>query len=499
MERFMEGLAVRKCVLAGVSLSLYWASALIAAGVSAYSVQRGELHEPIACFAGITLTLVLMGVLPRAATSRAFTRAVRVVAVVAPLVSCALAVFEQTLVPVPVALVVVSRFLLGVTLGCILSQTGAFLAGCAHFTAAVVVTVSFFAGALVYVAVAGVQTNLFTGVLLTLGSGVTFSLAGFGEREADPFGGEGAGAARAGGEGARTPEATSRPLRLPQGFWALSGSLFLYSVVYGISIALTLAVGGGFAHNTPIALVLLIPGVIFFSLLVRFRDGFDFRRFQWLLFVPGALALLPLPFASRPVALACCGLLILVFTFYDLASFALLVDLARHRAPALALRVFSWGRAANVVGMMGGWALSSVFLGSTLQTTGGLVATAYSAVAIMVVLTSFFGSASLGIGPVALVSVQGEQGVSQAPVQGAAAAPPVETLDTRCDAVAAAYGLSAREAEVFKLLAHGRSTAHIADALCISTSTVKTHAYRIYRKLDVHSQQDIIDLAEQAP
>ncbi|MBQ3106853.1 MAG: hypothetical protein IJC51_05245, partial [Eggerthellaceae bacterium] len=28
------------------------------------------------------------------------------------------------------------------------------------------------------------------------------------------------------------------------------------------------------------------------------------------------------------------------------------------------------------------------------------------------------------------------------------------------------------------------------------STTVKSHAYRIYQKLDVHSQQDLIDLVE---
>lgn len=80
-------------------------------------------------------------------------------------------------------------------------------------------------------------------------------------------------------------------------------------------------------------------------------------------------------------------------------------------------------------------------------------------------------------------------------LQGEAA--PAKRLDENCREVARRFGLSNRETEVFGLLARGRSTAHIADALCISASTVKTHTYRIYRKLDIHSQQDAISLAEQ--
>ncbi|MDR0350174.1 MAG: helix-turn-helix transcriptional regulator [Coriobacteriales bacterium] len=60
-------------------------------------------------------------------------------------------------------------------------------------------------------------------------------------------------------------------------------------------------------------------------------------------------------------------------------------------------------------------------------------------------------------------------------------------------AIARAARLSPREIEVFALLAKGRNAEHIAKTLFISTHTVKTHVYRIYRKLDVNTQQELID------
>ena len=56
------------------------------------------------------------------------------------------------------------------------------------------------------------------------------------------------------------------------------------------------------------------------------------------------------------------------------------------------------------------------------------------------------------------------------------------------------YGLTAREREVLELFSAGRSTPFIADAFCISTSTVKSHVRHIYEKCDVHSRDDLIDL-----
>ena len=71
-----------------------------------------------------------------------------------------------------------------------------------------------------------------------------------------------------------------------------------------------------------------------------------------------------------------------------------------------------------------------------------------------------------------------------------------ELLDAACDALAAEKGLTEREREVLGMLARGHNGYHIRDELTLSYNTVKTHVKRIYRKLDVHSQQELIDLAD---
>ncbi|MDR1358113.1 MAG: LuxR C-terminal-related transcriptional regulator [Coriobacteriales bacterium] len=66
----------------------------------------------------------------------------------------------------------------------------------------------------------------------------------------------------------------------------------------------------------------------------------------------------------------------------------------------------------------------------------------------------------------------------------------------RCEEVSDTYLLTARETDVLYLLAKGHSAAHIAKQLYIALGTVHTHTWHIYRKLDVHTQQGLIDLVD---
>lgn len=62
--------------------------------------------------------------------------------------------------------------------------------------------------------------------------------------------------------------------------------------------------------------------------------------------------------------------------------------------------------------------------------------------------------------------------------------------------IRASYGLSPREADVCSLLGRGRNRQFVADELGISLETAKTHVTNIYRKLGIHSQQELLDVVE---
>lgn len=63
-----------------------------------------------------------------------------------------------------------------------------------------------------------------------------------------------------------------------------------------------------------------------------------------------------------------------------------------------------------------------------------------------------------------------------------------------CQALAADYGLTPREAEILALMALGRSAKYISEELTVSYNTTRTHVRHIYEKLNIHSKQELIDL-----
>lgn len=75
------------------------------------------------------------------------------------------------------------------------------------------------------------------------------------------------------------------------------------------------------------------------------------------------------------------------------------------------------------------------------------------------------------------------------------ATPEPNQLHENCARLGDEFGLTAREREVFGLLAHGRNGRYIMDHLVISRNTAKSHIKHIYSKLGVHSHQELIDLA----
>lgn len=73
---------------------------------------------------------------------------------------------------------------------------------------------------------------------------------------------------------------------------------------------------------------------------------------------------------------------------------------------------------------------------------------------------------------------------------------PSTALDERCDYVRQHFGLTERETDMVRLLAHGRSKTSISKELFISENTVKSYTRNVYSKLNIHSKQQLLDILD---
>lgn len=66
-----------------------------------------------------------------------------------------------------------------------------------------------------------------------------------------------------------------------------------------------------------------------------------------------------------------------------------------------------------------------------------------------------------------------------------------------CEQFSSECGLTARESEVLIYLAEGQTRTDIEKRVFLSSNTVKTHMRHIYSKLDLHSQEELIEKVKQ--
>lgn len=69
-------------------------------------------------------------------------------------------------------------------------------------------------------------------------------------------------------------------------------------------------------------------------------------------------------------------------------------------------------------------------------------------------------------------------------------------FELACETVALRYGLTEREASVFRLLALGFTAKKIAEKLIVSENTAKTHVRHVYAKLEIHSRDELNQIVD---
>jgi DNA-binding CsgD family transcriptional regulator len=266
-------------------------------------------------------------------------------------------------------------------------------------------------------------------------------------------------------------------------------SIFVFGVVFGLGFSL-MFIQGGWLVPVALSTVLLGAGAVFVLDLLGFKVGITAS--QRVLLVTTVAACLVVPF--DPVALKAVGVCLIVASWaaFNAINWALLVQ---RSVSSRALVFFSIASGASVstFGFLVGWLIALAYVLFGLAEVF-LVVAMLTLVFLLVFVVAVFYPESRHHGT--LEAADDERSALQVPADEMSGS---ALSRMRCEKVAELYGLSPRERDVLGYLARGRNASYIQKELCVSPHTAKSHIYNIYRKLDIHSQQKLMDFIEDYP
>ena len=311
-----------------------------------------------------------------------------------------------------------------------------------------------------------------------------------------------AGESRRQGSGTKPADAPAGlPGALPQALWRFAALMFV------VSFAATAALGPFQLLQNPAdihsdaTVVMFVRLVVLLALLlavIRYVDDVSFDRILLFTIAIITVALCVFPVVSAGGR----GIFVVVSSCVHLIDFCAwcLICFAVFANGWSGLQVNSIGRCASSTGSTLGM-LAGALLVPTLEGSGARLAF-YVVLAIVVVFCAVFvcgekeyralfgGSDTYGMGLDHLVERITEERAQLGSRK--------RRWSQACDAVSAKGALSSRESEIMEKLSLGKRPNAIAEELFISPNTVRVHVQNIYKKLDIHSQQELSALVKRA-
>jgi DNA-binding CsgD family transcriptional regulator len=256
---------------------------------------------------------------------------------------------------------------------------------------------------------------------------------------------------------------------------------FFVGASFGLAAGIALNLDVKAAVKWPVILALLIAAIIFVGIsYCHARRQIQLATIQYFYVPLMVIALLPIALFSNFLSLIGIALVFLCFHNFQSLHVLILADFMRETKES-AVSLFSFSGLFISLGTLSGWLISyAAFLGQS--STSDL----FNGTVIAIIAVAVFALA---------VEVLPDR-------------PEPETLlvdrnlaseghwRQRCSQISREAKLSPRQHEVFMLLAKGRNTSFVSNELFIAPHTTKAHIYRIYQKLNVHTQQELIDLIE---
>ncbi|WP_165047191.1 MULTISPECIES: helix-turn-helix transcriptional regulator [unclassified Adlercreutzia] len=300
----------------------------------------------------------------------------------------------------------------------------------------------------------------------------------------------------------QTHDAASEGKTIAKNALGLFAAIAIYALI-DYALVEPLETRRGLGIESSGGFMLLAPGIVgtalfAFSWLSSSRASY-IKLYRFIL-PTIALSLFIFPFASGSSLIAAGLIGTLGFQCFNIISIMLIAAVAQRNGQST-FGSLLLGRLFQNVGMAAGGVMGGLLAAFELFKDKDLFAFLClgSALAFIVITSTLLREEVLFGYRIDLD--QGEEGAKGAPADA-----PRETVvlpsseeifQEKVRRVATRYKLTARETEVFFLLAKGRSNKLIQERLVISPHTVDSHISHIYRKCGVHSRQEIMDFIEQ--
>ena len=269
-------------------------------------------------------------------------------------------------------------------------------------------------------------------------------------------------------------------------------SFFMFGIVFALTFVFLFNSG---SEAVLLGLISTLVGSLAVAILSIADRQLSIIVYQRALVVVTVVACIVLPFVEYTGQLICSCVVTAAWAMFMAINYGYLVKKAvlAHEAPLF--RQIPSRLAIPASGFAVGWLLAVVFT-MVFGVHSEMFLYLRLGVAIVLVLTIMVFLPDASHHPASGESPTGEKVTKTVVTVNTSES---ELFEQRCAAVAKLYQLSPRETEILGFLAKGRNTAYIQEELTISPHTVKSHIYNIYRKLDIHSQQKLMDFVEEFP
>lgn len=259
--------------------------------------------------------------------------------------------------------------------------------------------------------------------------------------------------------------------------------IVLYGVVFGFAINFALQLSSSDLVIIGVAVSLAGGTLALIPWLDQNKDKMLHGSFQKFLFPLLVIGLLPMPFITGLPYYLCVFILVSCYICFNIVNFDSLIRLSSHDGCS-PLYLLGRGRAPILAGVTVGYAIGLAVNYTHAISSDILVFISLSLIVLLAVFVSF-------------VPFEKDRFTEEYRDKSNEIHDKTGRWRARCLAVSRKFGLSARETEIFNLLARGRGTEFIQNKLFISAHTVKTHTYNIYKKMKISSREELITLVEE--